>query len=89
MIFSQSLDDDEKLPPSVEEETFLHIMDKEFSKNDCNSWVAPLPFRTPRQRLPNNQEQALNFDKETWFMKKIFSNGHVEPVPTLKEHQEY
>ncbi|XP_034060527.1 uncharacterized protein LOC117538732 [Gymnodraco acuticeps] len=87
----------------VEDETFLHIMDKDFTKDDCNSWVAPLPFRTPRQHLPNNQGQALSrlmslrrtLTKKPEmkghfvdFMKKIFSNGHAEPAPTLDEHQE-
>ncbi|KAJ8381260.1 hypothetical protein SKAU_G00020380 [Synaphobranchus kaupii] len=78
-------------------------MNKEFSKDNTNSWVAPLPFRSPRQRLPNNREQALNRlmplrwtlvkkpeMKEHFvdFMKKIFSNGHAELAPALKKDQE-
>lgn len=102
LIFSYSVDDD-KLAPSVEDKTFLHIMNKEFSKEDCNSWVAPLPFRTPRQRLPNNRGQALNRlmslrrtlikkpemkDHFVDFMKKVFRYEHAEPAPTLKKDQE-
>ncbi|XP_051803959.1 uncharacterized protein LOC127533925 isoform X1 [Acanthochromis polyacanthus] len=101
-IFGLSGDDD-KLAPSVEDETFLHIMNKEFFKDNSNSWVAPLPFRSHRQRLPNNREQALNRlmslrrtllrkpemkDHFVEFMKKIFSNRHAEPAPPMKNDQE-
>lgn len=59
LIFSQT-ENDYKLAASVEDELFLQIMNQEFCKDDANSWVAPLPFRTPRQRLPNNRQHALN-----------------------------
>lgn len=80
---------------SFEDESFLNIMQKEFCQNEQNSWVAPLPFRSPRPRLPNNRAQALSrlhsLDrtlgknpkmKEQFiaFMKKLFEMG------TLRRH---
>lgn len=74
-----------------------------FVKDEANNWVAPLPFRHPRLRLPNNREQALTRlmslrktlkrkpeMKEHFveFMKKTFSKGHAEKAPPLKPHQE-
>ncbi|XP_053576923.1 uncharacterized protein LOC128666383 [Bombina bombina] len=94
---------DNKLAPSIEDKEFLKLMDKEFYKDDSNSWVAPLPFRNPRQRLPNNRVQALSrlFSlqrtlkkdpkiKEHFvsFMQKMFENKHAEPAPPLKEGEE-
>lgn len=37
---------------------FLRIMEKEIQQDESNSWVSPLPFRSPRHRLPNKREQA-------------------------------
>ena len=34
-------------------------MDKEMFMDDTNSWMTPLPFRSPQRRLPNNREQAF------------------------------
>lgn len=45
---------------SVDDERFLHLMDKEFYQDECNDWVAPLPFQVPRRRLPNNRAYAYN-----------------------------
>lgn len=102
-IFSHSEDDD-KLAPSVEDEMFLHIMNRKFVKDDSNSWVAPLPFRTPGPRLPNNRAQALSRlmslrrtlkKKQEMkhhfvdFMEDIFRNGHAEPAPPPEPDKEY
>ena len=101
-LFSHTVEDN-KLALSVEDETFLHIMDQGFTKDDSNSWVAPLPFRSPRRHLPNNREQALHRllslrrtlkkkpemkDHYVDFMEKIFSNGHAEPAPPLEPNKE-
>lgn len=51
--------DDNKQAMSIDDKAFLAIMDTEVYQNEENSWVAPLPFRTSRQRLPSNREQAL------------------------------
>lgn len=103
LVFSHSKEDD-KLAPSIEDEIFLQIMNKEFKKDDSNSWVAPLPFRSPRPRLPNNREQALsrlmslrrtlNRKPEMKhhfidFMEDIFKNGHAEPAPPPEPDKEY
>nr|XP_021331373.1 uncharacterized protein LOC110439581 [Danio rerio] len=94
---------DNKPAPSVEDTTFLKIMDTNVFRNESNSWVAPLPFREPRQRLPNNKEQAINRfsslqrtlkrkpemqQQYVEFMEKIFTNGHAEVAPPLKEEDE-
>ena len=78
-------------------------MDEHMSKDEANSWVAPLPFKHPRPHLPNNKEQALSrlsslrrtLEKKPkikeqfiGFMQKIFNNDHAEVPPTLPQDQE-
>ena len=94
---------DHKLAPSIDDMMFLHIMDSEVHQNDSNSWVAPLPFKTPRQRLPNNRDCAYNrlvslrrtLEKRPQmkahfleFMEKLFKNEHSEEAPPLQDGQE-
>ncbi|RXN35870.1 hypothetical protein ROHU_003454 [Labeo rohita] len=101
-IFQQTADDD-KVALSAEDALFLDIMHKDFTKDDANNWVAPLPFRTPRQRLPNNRDQALSRlmslrktlkrkpqmrEHYVEFLDKIFSKDHAEPAPALTPDQE-
>lgn len=57
-IFERSKEDD-KPALSIDDKTFLAIMDAEVKQDEGKSWVAPLPFRFPRRHLPNNREQAL------------------------------
>ncbi len=95
--------DDEKIAPSVEDRQFIQLMDKEMFMDDTNSWVAPLPFRSPRQRLPNNREQTLSRfnslcrtlrkksemrEHFVEFMERIFDNDHAEPAPPVKPGEE-
>lgn len=95
--------DDEKVALSVDDQTFLDIMDKQVYMDQANSWVAPLPFCKPRRRLPNNRDMALRrllslrrtLDRRTdmkehflEFMKKVFENDQAELAPELEEHQE-
>ncbi|KAL1280079.1 hypothetical protein QQF64_014679 [Cirrhinus molitorella] len=78
-------------------------MDTNVYRNEDNSWVAPLPFREPRQTLPNNKEQVVNRftrlqrtlkrkpemqQQYVAFMEKIFTNGHAEVAPPLREGDE-
>ena len=49
----------DKLGLSVENIEFFKLMDTEFKKGRSGNWVAPLPFRSPRSRLPNNSPLAL------------------------------
>lgn len=78
-----------KLAPSVEDDTFLSIMNE-----DC---------QTPRRRLPNNRQQVVNRlmslrrtllkkpemkDHYIEFMDKIFSSGHAELALPLQPGQE-
>lgn len=82
---------------------FLKLMEEEVYRNESNSWVAPLPFRQPRQCLPNNREQAirclsslqrsLNKKPEMQhqymaFMGKILENDHAEVAPPLGKDEE-
>lgn len=71
-------DNDCQPAPSIEDLKFLKIMDKEVFKDDAQSWVAPLPFRSPRRRLPNNRDYAL---------KRLRSVCHtLEKKPVMKQH---
>ncbi|KAK7885901.1 hypothetical protein WMY93_025522 [Mugilogobius chulae] len=94
---------DHQIAPSIEDQRFLEIMDKGFYQDDSNSWVAPLPFRHPRRKLPNNREYAekrfasleRNLQKKPEmkqhffeFMQKLFDNHHAELAPPLEEGKE-
>ena len=96
-------ENDDKPALSFEDETFLNTMQEEFHQDEQNSWVAPLPFRSPRPRLPNNRAQALsrlhslqrtlNKNPEmkehfVAFMEKLFENRHAEEAPPLRENEE-
>ena len=78
-------------------------MDREVYIDDSNSWVAPLPFRSPRPHLPNNREQAakrLSSLRRTLekkpdmrehflsFMQKMLDSDQAEPAPPLEGGQE-
>ncbi|GAA6111701.1 uncharacterized protein LOC125145101 [Tachysurus ichikawai] len=101
-VFSRT-EDDNKPAPSVEDIAFLKIMDTSVYRSDDNSWVAPLPFREPRKPLPNNKEQVVNRltslqrtlkrkpemqQQYVEFMERIFTKGHAEVAPPLKEGDE-
>jgi len=81
----------------------MKIMDEGLRKDSNNSWVAPLPFKNPHPRLPNNRPQALkrltslkrNLERKPVmrehflsFMDKMFKNGHAELAPPLSEREE-
>lgn len=101
-VFTRTVDDD-KRAFSIEDEQFLRIMSDEVFQDECDSWVAPLPFRSPRPPLPNNREQAMTRlfsllhtlerklrmkDQFIAFMRKIFDNNHAEPAPPLPKGKE-
>ncbi|XP_053380368.1 uncharacterized protein LOC128548874 [Mercenaria mercenaria] len=102
-VFVQEPNDD-KSSFSVEDRECLSIMDNGFNKKTTSGkWTAPLPFRSPRQRLPNNKYEALrrakffhtslqkNHEKKehmTEFMGKILLNGHAEVAPDLLDGEE-
>ncbi|VDI57421.1 Hypothetical predicted protein [Mytilus galloprovincialis] len=58
-LFEKTRDDD-KPGQSYEDKMFMKQMDNEFVRDSEGSWVAPLPFRVPRQPLPSNRQQALH-----------------------------
>ncbi|KAI3353805.1 hypothetical protein L3Q82_005027 [Scortum barcoo] len=102
LIFKQTADDD-KLALSGEDQIFLDIMNREFHKDEANNWVAPLPFRSTRQRLPNNRGHAVHrlmslrrtLEKNTEmrdhyveFMERLFSKSHAEHASPIRADQE-
>lgn len=78
-------------------------MEEGLTKNKDGTWTAPLTFKSERQKLPNNRQQALNRlmslvrnierkeeMKEHFvnFMDKIFKNGYAEIAPPLEGGEE-
>lgn len=101
-VFQQTKNDN-KIAPSIDDISFMQIMERGLAKDESNSWVAPLPFKSPRRHLPDNKAQALNrlsslrrslerkpVMKEHFFafMEKVFQNNHAEVAPPLKENEE-
>ena len=101
-VFERTKDDD-KPGMSHEDKQFLKQMNSEFKRDSTGSWVAPLPFRSPRQSLPNNREQAVQRAKYldsslrrnptkrehmVEFMQKILDNNHAEVAPPLQNNDE-
>ncbi|XP_062593639.1 uncharacterized protein LOC134255146, partial [Saccostrea cucullata] len=101
-IFDRTKDDN--IPGmSIEDREFLEIMEKKCHKDETGHWSAPLPFKSNRDRLPNNKEQAL---KRTYslltsfkrdhvkmnlaikFMENVFSHGFAEEAPEVQEGEE-
>ncbi|XP_069610796.1 uncharacterized protein [Ranitomeya imitator] len=95
--------DDNKIAPSVEDEEFVNIMDSGFVKDKTSHWVAPLPFKLTRAKLPSNREQALSRlnslqrtlsnkpqmkEHFVTFMGRIFGNNHAESAPPLQAYEE-
>lgn len=75
-------------------------MNTSFERDDSGHWVAPLPFKQNRLRLPDNKTQAIQraraFDKNLRhnsrkyehvkeFMIKLFHRGHAEKAPLLED----
>lgn len=101
-VFIKYVDDD-KPSLSMEDKQFLDIMDKGLKKTPQGKWTAPLPFKSPRQQLPNNRVEALrraysfhnslmgNPEKKGHmvdFMKNILEKGHAEVAPDLDDNEE-
>lgn len=102
--FFEKTKDDDKPALSVEDKIFIDIMEKEVFQNKANSWVGPLPFRSPRLQLPSNREQALKRLQSlrktlehkpemkrqyTEFIKNMLDNDHAELAPPLSSDQEH
>ncbi|XP_039870639.1 uncharacterized protein LOC120723317 [Simochromis diagramma] len=102
-VFDRTKDDD-KPALSVEDKDFIDIMEKEVYQNECNSWVAPLPFRSPRPELPSNREQAFKrlqslrktLDRNPEmkrqyieFIQNMLDNDHAEVAPPLDSNKEH
>lgn len=101
-VFDRTRNND-KLGLSFEDREFLKIMDNDFQRSPEGNWIAPLPFRAVRPRLPNNRPQAVKRAKTldyslqrnpvkrqhfVTFMKKVFDHGHAEIAPPLMDGDE-
>ncbi|XP_015230161.1 PREDICTED: uncharacterized protein LOC107084717 isoform X2 [Cyprinodon variegatus] len=101
-VFRQTKEDNQ-LAPSIQDALFMKTMNEGLHKDANNSWVAPLPFKHPRQRLPNNKPQALkrlislkqSFRRKPEmrehflsFMEKMFVKGHAEIAPPVTADEE-
>ncbi|XP_063397214.1 uncharacterized protein LOC134681506 [Mytilus trossulus] len=99
----QTTNHDDKIAMSIDDKEFLKIMGKEFKQDDDKNWIAPLPFREDRQRLPNNEQLAMKRARSLdhslrrdqtkmqhflTFMAHIFENGHAELAPELDNNSE-
>ena len=97
LVFSRTKAND-KPGLSVED-----VVDREFKKGPSGNRVAPLPFRSPRPRPPNNRHLTLKRarslpvslqkdpDKNDHFfafMKRILDSGHAEVTPSLGKGEE-
>lgn len=58
MNIFETTSDDNKSGLSIEDRKFLDIMDNEFHLNSEKKWTAPLPFRSPREPMPDNYKMA-------------------------------
>lgn len=97
-VFESSRNDN-KPALSMDDKTFLTIMEKEVYQDDDHSWIAPLPFRSPRRLLPSNRAQAVNrlaslgktLEKKpemkrhyTEFMQGMLDNDQAERAPPME-----
>lgn len=56
----QTTPDDNKPGLSIEDREFLNIMNNKFRLNSEGKWIAPLPFQTGKDLIPDNYELALH-----------------------------
>lgn len=71
-------ENDNLIAYSIEDLTFLHIIEKECFQDDANSCTTPLPFRHLRRRLPNDRDYAYNCLMSLW--------QTLEKKPDTKAH---
>ncbi|KAM9828295.1 uncharacterized protein ACBT44_021815 isoform 2-T5 [Syngnathus typhle] len=101
-VFQRTQHND-KLSMSVEKELFLDLMDREVHMDEANCWVACLPFKPNRPRLPNNIQHAMNrfrslrrmLEKKQDMKKQFFKSmqamldaDQAEPAQKLTPQQE-
>ena len=96
-------DDDDKTGLSIEDRQFVEIMQGSFVKDDDGRWKVPLPFKSPRHRLPNNRTLALKRahvldaslrknprkrEHMVTFMRGLIDSGDMEEAPSLSSDTE-
>lgn len=99
----QTTHEDNKPGLSIEDREFINIMDNEFRLSSEEKWIAPLPFRSPREPIPDNYPLALRRAKSLdaslhkneqkkehflAFMQKILDNNHAELASYLPPTKE-
>lgn len=94
--------DDNQVAPSIQNASFIKIMDEGLRKDSNNSWVAPLPFKCPRQWLHNKITQLKslmslkgNFERKPEMkdnflslMEKLLENRHTKLAPPLSDEED-
>ncbi|XP_073412079.1 uncharacterized protein [Dendrobates tinctorius] len=70
--------EDNRIAMSFEDRLFLEMMEQGMVQDKTKSWIAPLPFKPQRQRLPNNREQVY---KRFVSLRHSFHNK-----PEMKDH---
>ena len=98
-LFERTIFDD-KPGLSIEDGEFLDLMEGGTFKSDEGRWIAPLPFRASRRRLPDNRPQAVkramalsrslhvNHRKREHFfefMQGILDSKYAEEAPPLAD----
>ena len=79
-VFKQTKEDNQ-VAPSIQDTSFMQIMDKGLQRDSNHSWVAPLPFKSPRQCLPNNRPQALKrLMSLNWARSEQHTTGSTDPL---------
>ncbi|XP_069105757.1 uncharacterized protein [Argopecten irradians] len=77
LLFQRTKEDD-KVGTSVEDRQFIAIMEREMFRNEEGNWTAPLPFRVPRLKMPNNRAMA--------YKRALILESSLKRNPTKKEH---
>ena len=87
---------------SIDDLNFMKVMKEQYKLDQGGSWVAPLPFRSPREQLQNNRDQALkraklfdiNLSKNSTkrehflsFMQDVFDRSYAEEAEPLHRQE--
>jgi hypothetical protein len=69
---------DNDIGQSIEDGQFLKLVDRTFVKTSTGNWAAPLPFKEPQEKLPNNRYVA-------WKRARMLQ-ANLQRNPTKREH---
>ncbi len=93
--FNEKPNQGEETKPSIEDRKFLQIMEDSIHQEPDGHYQTRLPFRSPRQNMPNNYTQAMSYAESlkkrlvkneklkkdyTEFMESLEESGYSEKV---------